>query len=91
MAIRTDGSLWGWGFGLNGEIGDGILVNRLAPVQIMDNVVAVSAGAFLTAAVRADGSLWTWGSGGAVGDGTNERRINPTRIMDDVVAVSIGG
>jgi alpha-tubulin suppressor-like RCC1 family protein len=34
MAIKTDGSLWGWGSNYQGTIGDGTNVKRSSPVQI---------------------------------------------------------
>ena len=34
MAIKTDGSLWAWGWNGLGQIGDRTITNRLTPVQI---------------------------------------------------------
>jgi len=72
MAIRSDGTLWAWGNNWSGQLGDGTTVNRYAPVKIMDNVVAISAGHSHSMAIRNDGSLWGWGSNwyGQLGDGT---------------------
>jgi len=100
LAIRKDGSLWGWGFNGNmfegltiepveGRIGDGTTIDRLTPVFILDDVVSVSAGVSHSLAVRSDGSLWAWGSG-RIGDGTTDSHLAPVRIMDNVVAVSAG-
>jgi alpha-tubulin suppressor-like RCC1 family protein len=33
-AIKTDGTLWGWGSGDDGKIGDGTSVNKSSPVQV---------------------------------------------------------
>jgi len=76
MAVKTDGSLWGWGSNTSGELGDGTVAERIwdegkgvwffddrpTPAKIMDSVVAVSAGSSHTMAIRTDGSLWVWGS-----------------------------
>ena len=58
----------------------------------MDDVVAVSARGYHTAAIKANGSLWTWGSNhfGQLGDGTTEHKYTPVKIMDNVAAVSAG-
>jgi alpha-tubulin suppressor-like RCC1 family protein len=85
-AIKTDGTLWGWGADGNGEIGDGSYGTDAcsasgetscinAPVQVgaATNWASVSAGTGTTLGVQKDGSLWGWGYNlhGAVGDGTN--------------------
>jgi alpha-tubulin suppressor-like RCC1 family protein len=33
-AIKTDGTLWGWGYNGYGQVGDSTLINRSSPVQI---------------------------------------------------------
>jgi len=39
MAIKSDGSLWTWGYNGYGQLGDGTTINRSAPVKIMDGVM----------------------------------------------------
>ena len=90
MAIKSDGSLWAWGYNWNGQLGTGTTINSRSPVKIMEDVVAVSAGADYSMAIRNDGSLWAWGGNwhGQLGDGTTEGRHTPVKIMDNVMAVS---
>jgi len=54
VAIRTDGTLWGWGFNNEGQIGDGTIVNRSSPVQIgsLSTWVSASIGPFHTNAIK---------------------------------------
>jgi alpha-tubulin suppressor-like RCC1 family protein len=33
FALKNDGSLWAWGRNLNGELGDGTLVNKYIPTK----------------------------------------------------------
>lgn len=93
LAIKSDGSLWAWGWNMFGAIGDGTTDNvRNKPVKIMDGVVSCSAGSEFSAAVKSDGSLWMWGANsfGMLGDGTTENRLKPVKIMNDVLSVSAG-
>jgi hypothetical protein len=69
-----DRTLWAWGAADVGQMGDsstGASSDRLRPGQVpgMVDVVAVSAGARHTVALRSDATVWTWGfsSAGALG------------------------
>ena len=92
MAIKTDGSLWGWGKNTHGQLGDSTVIHRFSPVKIMEGVVSVSAGRYHTMAIGNDGSLWTWGENLELrrGDADENRWLKPTPILTDVTAVSAG-
>ena len=71
-AIKTDGTLWGWGRGYCGAMGNLSQANQSSPVQTSlggTDWKQVAAGHYITAAVKTDGTLWTWGgtSQGALG------------------------
>src|SRR4051812_38610844 len=57
------GTLWGWGFNLYGQIGDGTTTYRPNAVQIgTDNKwIIVTTGFTHSLAIKSDGTLWTWG------------------------------
>lgn len=63
LAIKTDGTLWGWGDGRLGQIGTGSYASKSTPVQIgTDNDWAqVSLGNNFTIALKTNGTLWGWG------------------------------
>jgi alpha-tubulin suppressor-like RCC1 family protein len=103
LAIKTDGSLWAWGWNEFGQLGDGTETDRHTPVKVMDGVVAAGAGANHSMAVKADGSLWVWGlneygqlgfEGGVVHRGIlwDGATVQPTpkKLMDGVTAVCAG-
>jgi alpha-tubulin suppressor-like RCC1 family protein len=107
MAIKTDGSLWAWGNNSHGQLGfeggdsgsDGY-PEQSVPKQVMDGVVAVSAGRSHTLVVKSDGSLWGFGyngngqlgfEGGNDGSAESPEQHTPQQLMEDVAAVSAGG
>lgn len=65
-AIKTDGTLWTWGLGTSGQLGNNSAIDRSSPVQTVSNVTTwkqVSAGNNAIASIKTDGTLWTWGYG----------------------------
>lgn len=97
VALRSDGSLWTWGYNLYGQLGDGTTTNHSAPAQVsgVSNVGTVTAGANHTVIQKLDGTLWAWGynSSGQLGNGTTTNSSSPTQItaisnVADVIAGS---
>lgn len=87
LAIKSDGTLWGWGTNTSGKIGDGTTTTRTSPVQIGSgtNWAKVSAGTSHSVGIKTDGTLWAWGSNsnGRLGDGTTTTRTSPVQIGSD--------
>jgi alpha-tubulin suppressor-like RCC1 family protein len=83
--IRADGSLWTWGRGTEGQLGNGAATTRSSPVQVSNgpNWKYVSSGQFHNAALKVDGSLWTWGYNifGQLGDNTTTNRSSPVQTI----------
>lgn len=74
-AIKSDGSLWTWGYNQNGELGNGTRNNgSKEPIKVMDDVISVDTGTQFKVAIKSDSSLWAWGVGHLV----------PEKILDDV-------
>jgi len=103
-AIKTDGSLWGWGennyrfnpIGIDSSYfpGNNIKEPVTTPLKILDNVVSVMTDASNHAmAIKTDGSLWVWG-GNAFGLFTTPDIHGgssvPVKIMDNVVSAAVG-
>ena len=66
VAIKSDGTLWGWGDNTSGQLGlsEGFNLPRSSPVQTIaggTNWKKVSAGGYHSLATRNDGTLWGWG------------------------------
>ena len=87
-AIKTDGTLWAWGFNSSGQLGDGTVISRSSPVQIgtgtnwlsISNTGSVSVTSVL--AIKTDGTLWAWGYNGnaTLGDSSQISRSSPVQV-----------
>jgi alpha-tubulin suppressor-like RCC1 family protein len=63
ISVKTDGSLWSWGRGLGGALGQNANVSRSSPIQV--GSLTTWSGVFTAYAasfgVKTDGTLWSWG------------------------------
>jgi len=83
MGIKTDGTLWTWGFAVYGANGDGTTTERNSPVQLAGTTWKNPAFGYLHAgAIKTDNTLWMWGynSSGQLGDGTTTTRSSPVQV-----------
>lgn len=84
LALKNDGSLWGWGKNDQGALGDGTLTNRSSPVQIgsLTNWKQISCGYQHAVATKPDGTLWAWGRNavGQVGNPVQSFYSSPIQI-----------
>lgn len=99
LAIKTDGSLWAWGYNGNGVLGIGTLQPRVTiPTQVgtATGWLAVHSGSINSRhssfGIKTNGTLWAWGSNirFALGDSTLTDRYVPTQIGTDSDWVSVG-
>ncbi len=97
LALRSDGTVLSWGYNGNGQLGNGNTTTSNTPgaVNVLTNVIAISAGAGHSLALKADGTVWAWGnnSNGATGLGTFAgNTTNPTQIsgLTGITAIEAG-
>ncbi len=94
-ALKTDQSLWCWGGGDYGQLGNGTTAGiNSAPQQVGTKAwKSFTAGAYHTCAVRTDGTLWCWGSNinGQLGIGSHQLRKVPAKVGADANWSSVGG
>lgn len=96
MALKTDGTVWTWGNGSRGELGNGTQTRSATPVQVVDstgvpltNITGIASMRSQRFAVAADGRAYAWGmvglnNGGMVLDLINQRTgTNTARLMAD--------
>jgi alpha-tubulin suppressor-like RCC1 family protein len=92
-AIKSDGTLWLWGLGTSGELGDNTIVSKSSPIQTVaggSNWSFVSAGGGniggiggFCGGIKTDGTLWMWGSNayGQLGDNTKAPKSSPIQTI----------
>lgn len=87
-AVKVDGTLWCWGYGPQGRLGDGATTDNTTPNQISEAGPwkMVSAGDTHTCAIKTDGTAWCWGTGtnNRLGDGdaTSHSENDPVQVID---------
>jgi len=90
-AIKTDGTLWTWGLGDFGELGNnnsGNLNRRSSPIQTISggtNWKSASSSVFFMVALKTDGTLWSWGcaTNGNLGLNDIVNRSTPTQMASN--------
>ena len=94
--LKSDGSIWGFGYNSDGQLGN----DKLIPINIpsQTNILAtykqVDAGKKFTLALRADGTVWAWGDNtyGVLGQGNRVSARKPVQVqsLTNIVAISAG-
>ena len=83
-AIKTDGTLWGWGANYLGRRGDNTQgTRRSSPVQIPGTTWSAISGSYdPILAFKTDGTLWSWGGNqdGELGQNNTTQRSSPTQL-----------
>jgi len=101
LALKSDGTVWAWGYNNFGQLGDGTTTNRSTPVQVsgLSGISAIGAGSGHSVALKSDGTVWAWGHNAynQLGDGTTTNRFVPVQVMASssttfgaVASISVG-
>jgi alpha-tubulin suppressor-like RCC1 family protein len=97
LALRNDGTVWSWGYNNYGQLGDG--TDRQAsnvPIMVknLSGIIAISAGAGHSVALKNDGTVWTWGNNleGQLGNNNGSKNNTPAQVagISDVTAIAAG-
>jgi alpha-tubulin suppressor-like RCC1 family protein len=82
-AVKTDKTLWTWGNGADGSLGQNNTISRSSPVQVgaLTNWKSINAGSYVIA-LKTDGTLWSWGTNtsGSLGLGDTINRSSPVQV-----------
>src|SRR4051794_34884668 len=95
LALKSDGTVWAWGYNSFGQLGDATNTNRFTPVRVsgVDQVKVIAGGWWYSLAGKSDGTARAWGdnSGGQLGDGTAITKATPVPVVGLTGAVRIFG
>lgn len=105
IALTDNGSVYGWGYNSNGQLGQNDATNRSAPVKIQqsyfggDKVTSIAAGRGRIFAITSAGKLYAWGNNnyGQLGLGDQASRSIPTEVSrsnfgnKNISAIVVGG
>ena len=69
-AVKTDGTLWAWGYNRDGQLGQNSRTDYSSPIQVgsdttWDTVYRLSS--FAIRGFKTDGTMWVWGANGPGG------------------------
>ena len=84
LALKTDGTIWSWGYNNNGQLGQNDITHRSSPVQVgsLTTWSLVAGGREHPLAIKTDGTLWSWGYNayGQLGQNDRTTRSSPTQV-----------
>ena len=63
IGLKTNGTLWAWGYNAEGQLGNGTTTDINIPIQIgtATDWVTADAGEKYVCAIKSNGTLWSWG------------------------------
>ena len=97
-AIRDDGTVWCWGKGSSGQLGDGNATDTPRAVQVvymndqaMAGATSIAAGRRHSCASLENGTAWCWGWTHVVGDGGTDPAPKAVNVIKAEDATQLGG
>ena len=87
LAVRQNGTAWGWGNNSYGRLGDNTTVSKSSPVSVVggftDWCQVAAGGNNHSLGVRQNGTAWGWGSNGdgRLGDNTTVSKSSPVSVV----------
>lgn len=100
VALNPDGTVWAWGAGDNGELGNFQWIGSTNPVQVvgLSNIVAIAVEdeSSFTLALDSGGAVWSWGANRYGQLGRNDRLFAdensaaPVPGLSNIEAIAVG-
>jgi alpha-tubulin suppressor-like RCC1 family protein len=96
IALKSNGTVWAWGYNNNGELGNGSNNSSSTPTQAsgLTDVIAIDAGGEHNLALKSNGTVWAWGNNlnGQLGNNSTTASYVPIQVPNlvGVVAIAAG-
>lgn len=97
VALESDGTVWTWGYGKHGQLGQGSDSTNPVPTQVpgLTGIVQVAASGDNTYALKSDGTVYAWGDDGfrQIGnpDAANNQNTPLQVNISGVTSIAAGG
>jgi hypothetical protein len=86
LALKSDGTVWTWGWNNYGQLGDGTYLDSYIPVKInsLTGIKSIGGGIYYSLALKSDSTVWVWGLNwqGTLG-------IGPATVVDTNLAIKM--
>ena len=106
LALTSDARVYGWGQNISGQLGDGSVTQRNAPVAVIaagalsgKTVTAITTNQYHSLALSSDGRVYGWGrnNSGQLGDNSTTQRNAPAAVSETgalagktIAAIAVG-
>ncbi len=96
ISLKSDGTVWAWGYNSNGQLGNGTNIDSKTPVKVLglSGITAISSGQSHCIALKNDGTVWSWGRNysGQLGDATMNDKNIPVQVKNlaGIIAIESG-
>lgn len=96
LALRSDGTVWTFGYNGYGQLGLGNTTDSPVPVPIpsLNNIIAITTGYYTSFALKDDGTVWAWGYGahGEIGNCFDSHQYTPQKVngLTNVIRIEAG-
>lgn len=84
IAVKTDGTMWGWGDNSFGQGGSSNVINYSSPKQVgaLTTWASITSLYATSIATKSNGTIWAWGQGttGQTAQGSSSNNSSPKQI-----------
>ena len=89
VALKSDGTVWTWGYSQLGQLGDGTVRPRREPIQVegLESAVSISASCHNSFALKEDGTIVAWGDNSAKQLGDTDVKYSPVPVVVGTLVV----